>query len=337
MKKLFRLLLLFIVPVAFVSCETDFDVIADYKEVAIVYGLLDQSEPVHYLRINKAFLGKGNALTYAQVADSSSFGANIRVVLVETTPGGVKKDIVFDTVTLFNKKPGDFYSPGQLYYASDKALNENNTYELKVTNKKTALDVSSKTVLIHNFSFTRPSAGFKSQSFKRSIPTAQKFMWQNAVNGKRYQFKLFFNYKELNQAGDSSYRKIEWVFPEQMTETTTGTGESDVTYVNEDFFKLIESKIPYTDQAAEGKIISRYALNCDLEVTVIGDEFSTYLDANGPSTGVLIEKPSYSNITNGLGLLSCRYQIHRIIPLNAETILDLATTTNLKFAKPTLR
>jgi hypothetical protein len=78
MKNLFRFLLLFIVIITFVSCETDFDVIADYKEVAIVYGLLDQSEAVHYLRINKAFLGKGNAISYAQIADSSSFGVQLK-------------------------------------------------------------------------------------------------------------------------------------------------------------------------------------------------------------------------------------------------------------------
>lgn len=336
MKKLFRLLLLIMLPGLFVSCETDFDVIADYKEVAIVYGLLNQNDSIHYLRINKAFLGDGNALSYAQVADSSSFGADISVVLIESTPGGIKKEIVFDTVTLFNKQPGDFYSPGQLFYASSAALDENNIYELKVNSRKTAYEVTSKTNLIHNFNITKPSSGAKTINFKRSFTQQMKFAWQNAVNGKRYQFKLTFNYKEMNLAGDSTHKKIEWIFPEQTTENTNGTGESDVTYTNEDFFKLCESKIPYSDPVAEAEVIKRFASACDIEVTVIGDEFNTYLDANGPSTGLLMEKPSYSNITNGLGLFSSRYQIHRVpsISLSPETIFDLNQTTNLKFAKP---
>ena len=137
--------------------------------------------------------------------------------------------------------------------------------------------------------------------------------------------------------------RSDWVFPEQVNEKTDGDFKIDVPYTNEDFFKMCESKIPYTDAAAESAVLKRFSSTCDLEVAVVGDEFNTYLDANGPSTGVLMEKPSYSNITNGIGLFSCKYQMHwhpevppltRMLKLSAETILDLATTTNLKFVKP---
>jgi len=333
-KKAIRSLLLFTVPLLLVSCETDFNVIADYKEVAIVYGLLNQNDSVQYLRINKAFLGEGNALAYSQVADSSSFGSDITVILTETTTGGIKKEILFDTVTLYNKQEGAFYSPGQLFYASNEKLNENYNYELKVVNKKTSYEVSSQTNLIHSFSITKPASGAKTLNMKRSLTTSQKFSWKNAQNGKRYQFKFIFNYKELGITGDTTYHTIEWIFPEKTTENTDGSGESEVGYLNEDFYKLCESKIPYSTQATEDEVFKRFASNCDLEVTAIGDEFNTYIEANGPTTGVLMEKPNYSNITNGLGLLSCRYEIHRLIALSAETILDLSTTTNLKFVKP---
>ncbi len=336
MKKNPCLLFLFLVLGFLYSCKTDFDVIADYKEVAIVYGLLNQNDSVHYLRINKAFLGDGDAMLYAQVADSSSFGNDINVVLTEITTGGIKREIVFDTITLHNKESGDFYSPDQLFYYSKAKFNENNSYELKVTNKKSGNVVSSKTELIHTFSITKPLSGAKSISFPRSSTSQQKFIWENAKNGKRYQFKLYFNYKELGLKGDTTHRKVEWVFPEQTTETIDGSGSSEAAYQNEDFFKMCESKIPYTDQAAEDAVIKRFASTCDLEVSVIGDEFNTYLDANGPSTGVLIEKPNYTNISNGLGLLSSRFQIRRLpLPLSAATILDLNSTTDLKFAKPT--
>jgi hypothetical protein len=335
MKKIVRLFLVFIVTGQLLSCETDFDVIADYKEVAIVYGLLNQSDSVQYLRINKAFLGEGNSLSYAQVADSSTFGADINVILIETTLEGIKKEIIFDTITLSNKQPGDFYSPNQLFYYSDEPLNENNSYELKVTHKKTGYEVNAVTRLVHNFSITKPSAGGRPLSLKRSVTQPNKFIWNNAVNGKRYQFRFYFNFKELSIGSpDTVYRKIEWVFPEVVSEKTDGTGESSVGYTNEQFYLLCENKIPYTDAAAEEAVTVRYASLCDLEVTAIGDEFNAYLESNSPSTGVLIDKPVYNNITNGFGLFSCRYQINRLIPLAAETIQDLSTTTTLKFSKP---
>ncbi len=340
MKKLFRLFIPLVILFSVLSCETDFDVIADYKEVAVVYGLLNQNDTIHYLRISKAFLGEGNALTYAKVADSSSFGADINVVLSETTPGGTKRNIVFDTVTLYSKSPGDFYSPGQLFYSSRAILNENNSYKLTITHKKTAYVVSSQTMLIHNFEVTQPvyrPPPFPpvTLSFRRASTSVQKFAWSNAVNGKRYQLRFYFHYKELGASGDTAYRMIEWAFPSVTAESTTGSGESLVTYKNEEFFTLCENKIPYTETANENAVLKRFASTCDIEVTAIGDEFTTYLDANGPSTGLLIEKSFYSNITNGIGLFSCRYQIHRLISLSPESIFDLSTTTGLKFVKPT--
>jgi hypothetical protein len=334
MKRLFRLFFLFFCPCLLLSCETDFNVIADYKEVAIVYGLLNQADSVHYLRINKAFLGEGNSLTYAKVADSSSFGADIRVVLTAISDKGIRREIVFDTVTLSNKDTGVFYSPNQLFYYSKEKLNDGDTCILNITNKKTGLQVSSQTRLIYNFYFSKPSSGAKSISFKRTSTAVNKFIWDNAVNGKRYQFRMHYNYKELTSSGDTNHMTIDWVFPESVTDKYDGTGSSEVSYQNEDFFVLCENKIPYTDPDAEAKIVTRYSGICDLEVTTIGDDFNTYLEANAPSTGLLIEKPVYTNITNGLGLLSCRYQMHRTLPLNSETIMDLSTTTDLKFAKP---
>ena len=335
MKKIVRLFLVLIVASQLLSCETDFDVISDYKEVAIVYGLLNQSDSIQYLRINKAFLGDGNSLSYAQVADSSTFGADISVILTEKTKGGITKEIIFDTITLSNKQSGDFYSPNQLFYFSAEPLNQENSYELKIINKKTGYEVSAVTQLVHDFSITKPSGGSKTLSLKRSVSQPNKFTWNNAVNGKRYQFKLYFNFKELNiGSNDTVYRKIEWLFPEVVSEKIDGSGESSVGYTNEQFYLLCENKIPYPDAATEEAVTFRYASLCDLEVTAIGDEFNAYLESNSPSTGVLIDKPVYNNITNGFGLLSCRYQINRLIPLAAETILDISTTTNLKFAKP---
>ncbi len=51
----------------FSACSTKLDVTGNYKETMVVYGLLDQSQPKQYIKVNKAFLGEGNAFSYAQV------------------------------------------------------------------------------------------------------------------------------------------------------------------------------------------------------------------------------------------------------------------------------
>ena len=74
MKK--RLVFFVFIISLFAACSTDFNINADWQEITVVYGLLNQKETTHYIKINKAFLGEGNALTMAQIEDSSSYFNN---------------------------------------------------------------------------------------------------------------------------------------------------------------------------------------------------------------------------------------------------------------------
>ena len=57
----------------FNGCKDDISLIGDFKETAVIYGLLDQSETTHFIKINRAFIGPGNAYDIAQIPDSSYF------------------------------------------------------------------------------------------------------------------------------------------------------------------------------------------------------------------------------------------------------------------------
>ena len=57
----------------FSACESDLDVNAQWEEVTVVYGLLDQSRDQQYIKINKAFLGEADALQMASNSDSSNY------------------------------------------------------------------------------------------------------------------------------------------------------------------------------------------------------------------------------------------------------------------------
>ena len=52
------------------SCTPEFSQIAEYKDITIVYGLLNISEDTQYVKIQKAFLTEGNA--YAALVDVPS-------------------------------------------------------------------------------------------------------------------------------------------------------------------------------------------------------------------------------------------------------------------------
>ncbi|TAF89039.1 MAG: hypothetical protein EAZ48_01940, partial [Flavobacteriia bacterium] len=55
------------------SCEEDIILDGDFVETAVVYGLLDQADSIHMIKITRAFIGPGSALDIAQIPDSSYF------------------------------------------------------------------------------------------------------------------------------------------------------------------------------------------------------------------------------------------------------------------------
>lgn len=329
-------LLLILLPfiLTFNSCKTDFDVTADYKDITVVYGILNQNDTVHYIRINKAFLGDGNALEYAQNPDSSSYGANIDVTLEEVAESGGTNVMNLDTITLTNKDSGTFYYPNHLVYTVKAVLHPKSTYNLKIRNRKNGNEVSSSTKLVHDFSVTKPISGTKSLNFKKASTSSQKFEWISAVNGRLYQPVLLFYFKETSSPGDTIIRSIEWPFSSKRS-TSLGGGEyMAVEYLNAEFFNICNSKIPYADLSLENAVLGRKADHVELIFTVVADDFSTYLDVSEPATGVLMEKPEYSNITNGIGVFSARYRKTLTFQLGKDTQMDLWNSTDIKFVKP---
>ncbi|GIS08011.1 MAG: hypothetical protein CM15mP112_01230 [Flavobacteriales bacterium] len=55
------------------SCETDFDVTASYKDTMVVYGLLDPTQELQSIRINKSYLGREDAVTMGENYDSIQY------------------------------------------------------------------------------------------------------------------------------------------------------------------------------------------------------------------------------------------------------------------------
>ncbi len=82
MKKIIFSLILLIIGIAiFNRCSNEVDLYADYKDITIVYGILDVSDDTAWVKITKAFTGPGNALTMAHNSDSSNYPYKLDVSL----------------------------------------------------------------------------------------------------------------------------------------------------------------------------------------------------------------------------------------------------------------
>ena len=136
MRKVFILFCLAAV-MGFSACSTDVDLYADYKEVPVVYGLLDARADTNYIKITRTFYAQGDAYTSAANPDSSNYPGKLDVRLVEYLNRDSIREIILDTITIHNKEQGLFYAPDQKLYYTTEPLNLNSnsehySYRLKV-------------------------------------------------------------------------------------------------------------------------------------------------------------------------------------------------------------
>ena len=298
MKKIYLILGVF--AVILTSCETDFDVNGEWEEVTVVYCLLDAGDEIktQQIKISKAFLGKMDALQMAQHADSINFEkGELAVKVIRVKNNGITDTIALDEVPTL-RNDGVFNDSIIVYtFENNNFLNSNSIYELLIKNNITGNEVSSTTNIISGFNFDM-GAGFPFGFIETWIPgnpSATKFSstvvtWGNSTdNGVQYQIELIFNYNENDIAKNLIY-------------TSSVLEETNIfEFEGEKFFNFLKNEL------VKDPLIERKFLSIDLIMTVGSEDLKTYRIINEEITGIVQERPQFTNIDNGIGLFSSRF------------------------------
>ena len=127
------LILVCLSMLVFSSCKNDVKLNAPYKEYPSIYAILNPDEDVQMIRINKVFLGEGDANQMAKVADSLNYKADeITVSLIHSSN---PSPVVF-TESVITTDAGTFNSTQRVYVSSAK-LQTSGVYTLNVHNNHT--------------------------------------------------------------------------------------------------------------------------------------------------------------------------------------------------------
>ncbi len=310
-----------LIAVSFAACEDKFNLKAPWQEVMSIYGLLDQSQPVQYIKINKAFLGDGNATDIAQISDSSNYNpVDLEVKLQRIKNGGqVGADILLSDTILEDKKSGVFASSNNIVYKTRDTLFNDSDYKLIVKNKKTGNEATAITTLVGDFSVSllANSVGFV---VSPGIYSSFKVRWTSVPNAKIYQLKIRFNYTETE--GQALIAKsIDWVFGTQKINKVKAGQEMYQEVSGANFYQFLKS---VKSSSFPNNNVIRTDGFLDFTVTCGGDELSTYIDVTKPSSNINQEKPFYTNINNGIGIFSCRYVSNVVSKkLSPNSLLEL--------------
>ena len=316
-----KYIFLFILVISlFSACETEFNVNADWKEVIVVYGLLDQSQDKQYIRINKAFLGNEDAFVMASVADSINYNPNnleVKIEKVSTSGNVVDTKILTDTIMF--KEDGLFSVEENIIYVfdTDNFLNEEKEYKLTITNKISGNIISSQTKLIYNLTFittfNHPFGFISNATGDSSYYSSKTISWNHSKNAAIYQMTLIVNYTEESN-GIVTSKQVEKVYP-----LIDGDGSNlSQKITGEDLFNLLAS-------IEASSTVTRRVNDLDLLFSVGMSDLNTYIYLNEPPTGIVQERDLYTNIYGGIGLFSARNSTRK------ENI-DIATDTKQAIA-----
>ena len=321
-------LLFLILPILF-SCETDFDVNANWKDVTIVYGLIDPNNDDQLIKINKAYLGQGDAIQMASISDSTNYDPSNLIVKIHRVREQVFN--TYDTLstvvltdTVLDKDDGLFSTDDNIIYTFKKPssfYNTNSIYVLEIFNLSSGLKVTSETEIINSFSFESLNPSFEWGLYNGELADSLRFRtknieWQNSNNGVIYQLDILINYLE-----NGIVNSLSWSQP--LVEYSSGNMSLKIK--GDQFFQFLENNLDNNT--------TKQFLNLDLVMTIGAQDLKTYIDVNQPFSGIVQERPVFSNIDNGVGLFSSRYTYDDIkgIELTNSTLNYMINDLDLGF------
>lgn len=334
MKKIFILFCLAAV-MGFSACSSDVDLYADYKEVPVIYGLLDARADTNYIKITRTFYAQGDAYLSAANPDSSNYPGKLDARLVEYLNGDSIREIILDTITIHSKQPGTFYHPDQKLYYTTEPLGQNTSkrkysYRLKVALPSGVLTSTTNLVGNNSFDVKSLAVNFSQEYFG----TLRPFLIKSAVNAACYDFELAFTFKEQRTPdGDSVPRIFRWhvgAFDEQYLSTHLVDGSYAFSYRPETFYEQLAAFIG-GDTVDDG--LKRYISDYPIEATVTacGEELWRYQYINDAAAGFNMGYDEYGLIEGGMGVFSSRITAKHKLRLAGETVPELVARPHWGF------
>ncbi len=319
------------------GCSTDVELNAEWQETTVVYGLLDQSESYHFIRINKTFLGNANALEMAQVKDSSEYDPSLVDARIEEYLNGTKlrEWVLRDTLLTDRGDEGDFYYPEYTaYYFIEPSLNQDATYRLVALigsegNKK---EVTAETELVRDFSINSPIANvpgapsqFNIQFRSGSEYRDQTVKYTSSLGSKRFNLQVVMHYTEVTGT-DTAMRSIPWNLGNQKTVSPDVSESLEKVVSGENFYVNLKNRIESSAELNGSDVLKRQFRGIDFVLSAAADELNTFMELQEPVTGIVQERPTYTNVVNGIGIFSSRYS--KSVPgkwLNYASLIELAS------------
>ncbi|MCB9303999.1 MAG: DUF4249 family protein [Lewinellaceae bacterium] len=302
--------LLFSATLIIGACSTDFELEAAWKDIPVVYSFISVQDTAHYVRIEKAFLEPGgNAIEIAKIADSIYY-SNISVELEKLATGeSFPMQKVDGRDEGYPKEEGVFANePNVLYKIPVDQLNlqEGSRIRLVINRGEELPPVTAETTVLSEIDSISSSP---TRVIRRWLyQEAKKISWRPGPEAKIFDVRFVFYYLESQPSTPNIFERksVEWVVDRAVfNETNSDRVETEA--FGEAFYSFLGNAIP----KSTGEI--RLFDNMDLIVTGGGDELYQFVRVARANTGITSSQsiPTYSNLSEGLGIFTSRFSMRR--------------------------
>ncbi|CAN5521983.1 hypothetical protein BH11BAC2_BH11BAC2_17770 [soil metagenome] len=305
------------------GCNNDLDLIDDYRETPVIYGVLNPTDSTQYIRVQRAYLGPGNALLMAQVTDSIYYDTNLISVSIERYKNATLDTTwVLHPTTSINKEEGLFVDAPHLLYYTDKCRpKEGEDFKLVFKNNATGKEILGTTKIINPPTQLTLAAAFNI-NLANEAPYTIKI--KTSRNAKMYGLEVRVKYLERKLTQNFYTQKtVTLQLPTQLSVGIAGGENMSFLVPGNDVYQLLGNKVPI-DASVERP---GSAVRIDFRFLIATQEFYTYYIVNQPNTASA-SIPDFTTLSDGKGIFTCRLDT-----LLKDYSLNSASIDSLVFGK----
>ena len=321
MKNVFEVIIILIIVC---SCETDFNIEASEKEIPIVYGVLNVTEPKQYIRVQRAFLSKDGKVSELSKDPNILYYSNGKAILTIPSTGRTILGKRINSEDIGIKRDSGFFaeSPNILYEfdTKDWLVTAPSKVIFTFDNESLIKGVSAQIALVKDLQLRE---GFPSAPLNFGYDRVITMGWNHSTETKLFDLIMRINYQEKSNKTNGIFleKSVDWFLKDNL-EVGSDPTKGSFSFKGIEFFKFLGNTLPISSD------IQRNMKSIDILLTAGGIEFKEILNLNQANFGLTGSNivPRYNNIVNGIGFLSSRMRVTR-----TDISLSSVTLDSLKF------
>ena len=322
--KIFRLLPLLLLPL-FSGCDNELNLITDYEDIPVVYGLLSVDDPVHYVRVERAYLDpETSALDLALIPDSIYYGPEVSIELQKVSTGErFEMDRINGEDIGLPRDPGIFVNSPNILYAldADEIELEGGDQVKLIIDRPGLAEASAQATMVRPFSKgvnSPPSTTSGSQGLFIFPDETSTWSFQVNETARVYDVFLLITVETLRNGTVTSVDEVEWVIENSYRPDDADETVALITVENNGFYNALAAAFE-----PENGVTRRVS---DLEYVVIGagTALNSFLNITAANTGITSaqERPRFTNVEGGEGVFSSiyRFELSNNLFLSSGTV-----------------